>query len=175
MKNAYNSLPFLPPDTAKTETTAILKQESRALRALGELKGFANIIPNQDDLYKAVSTTISKADPAAKEVMFYREALCEGFTKIRARGLLSINDIIDVQRLLIQNDAGIRKASGTALVNDRTHEVIYTPPEDSAVIYALLKNFVEYLNDDEPTLVKLAILHYQLRRTMHRKRGFCSF
>ena len=190
-KKAYNSLPFLPPDTAKTETIAILKQENRALRALGELKGFANIIPNQsilinaivlqeakdsseieniittqDALYKAVSTTISKADPAAKEVMFYRESLYEGFTKIRARGLLSINDIIDVQRLLIQNDAGIRKTSGTALVNDRTHEVIYTPPEDSAVIYALLKNFVEYLNDDEPTLVKMAILHYQFE-TIH--------
>jgi Fic family protein len=190
-KKPYNALPFLPPDTTKTETAAILKQESRALHALGELKGFANIIPNQsilinaivlqeakdsseieniittqDDLYKAVSVTISKADPAAKEVMFYREALYKGFTKIRTRGLLSINDIIDVQRLLIQNDAGIRNTSGTALVNDRTHEVIYTPPDDYTVINDLLKNFVEYLNGDDPTLAKLAILHYQFE-TIH--------
>ena len=190
-KRPNNSLPFLPPDTAKTETAAILKQESRALRALGELKGIANIIPNQsilinaivlqeakdsseieniittrDDLYKAVSATSLKADPAAKEVMLYREALYEGFTKIRTRGLLSINDIIDVQRLLIQNDAGIRNTSGTALVNDRTHEVMYTPPDEYTVINALLKNFVEYLNGDEPTLAKMAIMHYQFE-TIH--------
>lgn len=190
-KKPYNSLPFLPADTDKTETVAILKQESRALRALGELKGIANIIPNQsilinaivlqeakdsseieniittqDDLYKAASATISKVDPAAKEVMLYREALYEGFTKIRTRGLLSINDIIDVQRLLIRNDAGIRKTGGTALVNDRTHEVIYTPPDEYDIINALLKNFVEYLNGDEPTLAKMAIMHYQFE-TIH--------
>lgn len=85
--------------------------------------------------------------------MLYREALYEGFSKIRTRGLLSINDIIDVQRLLIQNDAGIRNTSGTALVNDRTHEVMYTPPDDYTVINALLKNFVKYRNGDGPTLV----------------------
>jgi hypothetical protein len=80
--------------------------------------------------------------------MFYREALYVGFQKIKQRDLLSINDIIEIQKILIQNDAGIRTTSGTALVNDKTNEVIYTPPQSYDAINKLLKNFVEYLNDE---------------------------
>lgn len=186
-----NDLSFLPPDASKTETVRILKQESKAIAAIAELKGIANIIPNQsilinaivlqeakdsseieniittkDDLYKAVSSTAAKVNPATKEVMFYREALYVGFQKIKQRDLLSINDIIEIQKILIQNDAGIRTTAGTALVNDKTNEVIYTPPQNYDVINALLKNFVEYLNDEETSLVKMAVLHYQFE-TIH--------
>ena len=186
-----NELSFLPPDTSKTETVRILKQESKAIAAIAELKGIANIIPNQsilinaivlqeardsseieniittrDDLYKAVSSTAVKANPATKEVMFYREALNAGFQKIKQRDLLSINDIIGIQKILIQNDAGIRTTQGTALVNDKTNEVIYTPPQSYDAINALLKNFIEYLNDQESSLTKMAILHYQFE-TIH--------
>ena len=186
-----NELPFLPPDTSKTETVRILRQENKTIAAIAELKGIANIIPNQsilinaivlqeakdsseieniittkDDLYKAVSSTITKLNPATKEVMFYREALYVGFQKIKQRGFLSINDIIEIQKILIQNDAGIRRTPGTALVNDKTNEVIYTPPQNYEAINMLLKNFVEYLNDEESSLVKMAVLHYQFE-TIH--------
>lgn len=186
-----NELPLLPPDTSKIETVRILKQESKAIAAIAELKGIANIIPNQailinaivlqeskdsseieniittkDDLYKAVSSTVTKVSPATKEVMFYREALYVGFQKIKQRDLLSINDIIEIQKNLIQNDAGIRTTPGTALVNDKTNEVIYTPPQSYDAINKLLKNFVEYLNNEETSLVKMAILHYQFE-TIH--------
>lgn len=186
-----SELPFLPPDTSKTETVRILRQENKTIAAIAELKGIANIIPNQsilinaivlqeakdsseieniittkDDLYKAVSSTITKLNPATKEVMFYREALYVGFQKIKQRGLLSINDIIEIQKILIQNDAGIRRTPGTALVNDKTNEVIYTPPQNYEAINMLLKNFVEYLNDEESSLVKMAVLHYQFE-TIH--------
>jgi Fic family protein len=50
----YNTLPLLPPDLAKTETIAILKQETNAAAALAELKGLANIIPNQAILINAI-------------------------------------------------------------------------------------------------------------------------
>lgn len=186
-----NDLSFLPPDTSKTETVQILKQESKANAAIAELKGIAHIIPNQailinaivlqeakdsseieniittkDDLYKAVSSTVTKITPATKEVMFYREALYIGFQKVKQRGILSINDIIEIQKILIKNDAGIRTTQGTALVNDKTNEVIYTPPQSCDVIQRLLKNFVEYLNDEETSLVKMAALHYQFE-TIH--------
>jgi len=105
-RQPYNSLPLLPPENDTIETIAILKQETSAAAALAELKGLANIIPNQailinaivlqeakdsseveniittrDELYKALSTTLKKYDSATKEVMYYREALNEGFKK----------------------------------------------------------------------------------------------
>ena len=98
--------------------------------------------------------------------MFYREALYEGFKKIKERGLLSINDIVDLQKILIQNEAGIRKTPGTALVNDKTDEIIFTPPQGKDEISNLLSNLVQYLNDEERTLIKLAVLHYQFE-TIH--------
>jgi Fic family protein len=185
----YNNLPLLPPDPAKIETIRILKQETRAASAIAELKGIANIIPNQailinaivlqeakdsseieniittsDDLYKAVSSSISKVDSATKEVMFYREALYLGHRKIVERGLLSINDFIDIQSLVVRNNAGIRTTSGTALVNDATGLIVYTPPEGEQTIRGLLQNLTEYLNNDDASLVKVAILHYQFEK-----------
>lgn len=190
-KIPYNDLPLLPPETSKIESIKILKQENKAVAAISELKGIANIIPNpailinaivlqeakdsseieniittNDELYKAISTNIKKYNSATKEVMYYREALYEGFKKIKQRELISINDIIDIQKILVQNDAGIRKTPGTTLVNEKTNETIFTPPQGKDKINTLLSNFVKYLNNENDSLTKLAILHYQFE-TIH--------
>ncbi len=182
----YNDLPLLPPDTNKIETIKILKQENKARSAIAELKGIANIIPNQsilinaiilqeakdsseieniittqDDLYKAISGNQKKYDSATKEVIYYREALYSGFNKIVEKGFLSVNDIIEIQIELQKNDAGIRKTPGNSLVNDKTGEVVYTPPQSEGVINKLFSNTVEYLNDADDSLAKMAIIHYQ--------------
>jgi Fic family protein len=182
----YNELPLLPPDIEKVETIKILKQENRARSALAELKGIAYIIPNQsilinavilqeakdsseieniittqDELYKAISSNQQKIDSATKEVIYYREALYSGFNKIRNQGYLSVNGIIDIQIELLKNDAGIRKTTGTSLVNDKTGEIVYTPPQSEEVINRLLCNLVDYLNDENDSLAKMAIIHYQ--------------
>jgi Fic family protein len=63
-----------------------------------------------------------------------------------------------------ENNAGLRKLPGTALINDLTNEVIYTPPDNFDTISDLMKNLEEYLNtdvDDISPLIKLAIQHYQ--------------
>lgn len=103
---------FINVSQDKLETVNILKAERDALSALSELKGIANLIPNQsilinaivlqesqdsseieniittkDNLYKALSETALNADPSTKEVMFYREALYEGFNKVKSNGL----------------------------------------------------------------------------------------
>lgn len=189
-KNVYNwdmsELQKLPIDSSKTETINILKAETKASRALAELKGIANLIPNQsilinavvlqeskdsseieniittkDELYKAVSETAKKIDAATKEVMFYREALYKGFNQLKEHDFISINDIVNIQKVLVQNEAGIRTLPGTKLVNDRTNEVVYTPPQTKEEIDGYLKNFTEYLNDQDDSLAKLAVLHYQ--------------
>ena len=120
-----------------------------------------NIITTKDELYKAVSETTKKIDAATKEVMFYREALYEGFNQLKEHDFISINDVINIQKILVQNNAGIRTLPGTKLVNDTTNEVVYTPPQTKEEIDELLKNFTEYLNNQDDSLIKLAVLHYQ--------------
>jgi Fic family protein len=171
------------------ETVAILKQESKSAVALAELKGLTNTLPNpsilinaailkeaqassgienvittQDNLYQALYAKSAKPDLATKEVLRYREALLTGTRLIKEKGFLNNNCIIAIQKELEENDAGIRKLPGTALVNDLTNEVIYTPPDNFDTISNLMKNLEEYLNtdqDDISPLIKLAIQHYQ--------------
>jgi Fic family protein len=71
--------------------------------------------------------------------------------------------IVDIQEELIETNAGIRKLPGTKLANDKTGQVIYTPPEGEHVIRDLLGNLEKYLNDEHgiDPLIVMAILHYQ--------------
>lgn len=185
----YNDLPLLPPQTEKVETIAVLKQESKAAVALAELKGLAKTLPNQsilingivlkeakasseienvitthDKLYQALILKDNNVDGATKEVLRYREALFVGYNYIKQKGFLNTNGIIKVQGELEENNAGIRKLPGTALKNDLTNEIIYTPPDSQEAIQKLMKNFDEFINnadDDIAPLIKMAIQHYQ--------------
>lgn len=186
-KQPFDELPLVPPDKAEYEKVEVLKQEALARAAVAELKGIAHIIPNQnilvnaivlreakdsseienvvttqDEIYKAIAVNAKKMiDPAAKEVVRYREALWYGTQTIKRKGILSISDIVKIQSIIVGNDAGIRNTPGTALVNDSNNETIYTPPHSEKRIKALLRNFADYLNDDDNSLTKSAILHYQ--------------
>ncbi len=95
----------------------------------------------------------------------YKEALLLGYENVKAKGIITLNDIVQIQKIIVQNDAGIRKQSSTVLKNDTTGEVIYTPPQDYDEIVQLLNNLVEYINDDSledyDYLVKMAIVHFQ--------------
>lgn len=189
LNNPNNNLPKLPPKQSLTETIAILKQESKSAVALAELKGLVRTLPNphilinavvlkeaqassgienivttQDKLYQALYAKSTKPDIATKEVLRYREALLMGVKLIKEKGFLNANGIIAIQRELEENNAGLRKLPGTALVNDLTNEVIYTPPDNFETINELMKNLEEYLNEeagDISPLIKLAIQHYQ--------------
>lgn len=180
-------LPVLPPN-AELETKAVLKQLARAHRALAELKGYADTIPNKhilinavmineakdssaieniitthDDLYKAMSDA-SGASLAAKEVVCYRTALWHGYELVKAREMLTTNMIVEIQGIIERNRAGVRKLPGTVLRNERTGETVYTPPAGEAEIRQLLGNLETYINEDccdvDP-LIKLAVIHYQ--------------
>ncbi|HAE42478.1 MAG TPA: addiction module protein [Clostridiales bacterium] len=182
-----NKLHMLPPDV-ELETKAVLKQLARANRALAELKGYADTIPNKyilinavmineakdssaieniitthDDLYKAMSEA-SGASPAAKEVASYRTALWHGYELVKAREMITTNMIIEIQGIIEKNRAGIRKLPGTVLRNERTGETVYTLPVGETEIRDLLNNLEKYINedyDDIDPLIKLAVVHYQ--------------
>ncbi|GHV79061.1 adenosine monophosphate-protein transferase [Spirochaetia bacterium] len=191
MLTEQSEWPLLPVDLQKIETPGVLRKEAQARGALAELKGFAAVIPNQsilinaialqeaqessaienivttrDKLYQSLTFGNQAIDAATKEVINYREAIAKGAGLIAKRGLLSISDIVQIQEIIAGNNAGIRRLPGTALVNDSTEEVVYTPPQDYDEICRLLNNFCEYLNGDEDSLWKMAVLHYQFE-TIH--------
>ena len=182
-----NNLKLLPPEL-ELETKKVLKQLTRSHRALAELKGFADVIPNKNILINAVTINEAKDsseieniitthdelfkamsgenydNPSSKEVTNYRTALWHGYRLVKEKGFLSTNMMIEVQQLIEANRAGIRKLPGTVLRNDVTGEVIYTPPSEEQEILLLLSNLEKYINDDYDNidpLVKLAVIHYQ--------------
>jgi cell filamentation protein, protein adenylyltransferase len=183
----YNDLPLLPPK-ADLESKATLKKVISAGRAMAELKGLGETIPNQtilvnsillqeakasseienvvtthDALFKAFSAKTSKIDPATKEVLRYREALWEGYRSLKSRPLLTTNLFIKIVQTIRANNAGIRKTPGTKVANETTGEVVFTPPEGEGIIRSKLKNLEEYIHADEEVdpLIKLALIHYQ--------------
>lgn len=178
----------LPPPREKVETIKILRQTNKSTAVLAELKGIAKTIPNQamlinaivlqeakdsseieniittqDDLYKALTVNRTHISAATKEVVNYRKAIFHGFNLAKKQGFLRLNDIVSIQQELIDNTAGIRSTPGTVLKNDKTGEVVYTPPQDKAEILDLLSDFINHFNqqDDLSPLIYLAILHYQ--------------
>ena len=184
----HKKLDKLPPTREKVETLKILRQLSKSSNALGELKGIAQTMPNQamlvnavvlqeakdsseieniittqDELYKALATK-AKQPTQVKEVINYRKAIFLGFDILKKQGFLKLKDIEFLQKTIIENNAGIRSLAGTVLKNDKTGEVVYTPPQDKDEILDLLSNFLDHFNikqDDFPPLINLAILHYQ--------------
>lgn len=186
-------MPSLAPleslDAARFDSPAILKKLASSSRRLAELKGVAASIPNQgilintlglqeakdsseienivtthDELFKDDADPNAFANPAAKEVLRYRQALRVGFELVRTTGLLTVNHIIGIQRELERNNAGFRKLPGTAL-KDGAGRTVYTPPQDPTEIVELMRGLERFMNDAElfpvDPLIKMALLHHQ--------------
>ncbi len=176
-------------DPARFDTPAILKRLASSSRALAELKGIAASTPNQgilintlglqeakdsseienivtthDELFKDDLLPDGVANPAAKEVMRYRQALRVGFEQVRSSGLITANHIIQIQAELERNHAGFRKLPGTAL-KDGAGRTVYTPPHDPSEIVRLMSDLERFMNDDtlfgSDPLIKMALIHHQ--------------
>ena len=175
------------PSTTLIETPKILKKAISSNRALAKLNGTAKIIPNQnilinalvlqeakdsseieniitthDELFRA-GLDIESVTNATKEVQHYREALLLGYELVKKHKLLLKRDIVEIQGVLEQNDAGVRRQSGTVLRNMATGEVVFEPPQDYETIQKLLDNLEQYINEENEIdpLVNMAIIHYQ--------------
>ncbi|MBN1458873.1 MAG: Fic family protein [Armatimonadetes bacterium] len=186
-RQPYNDLPPLPPPV-DVETKAVLKRALSAGRAVAELKGLGQTIPNQvmlvtslvlqearasseienivttnDALFRAFTADTSRIDPATKEVLRYREALWAGYEALKTRPVLSTNLFVEIVQRIKQTQAGIRQLPGTAVANSATGEVIYTPPDGETVIRTKLKELEDFIHaaDDIDPLIKLALIHYQ--------------
>ncbi len=182
----YNALPPLPP-RADIESRPILKACIEARAALAELKQAGELIPNQavlinsiplleaqasseienivtttDRLFRFADDREALADAATKEALRYRTALREGFESL-ARHPLTTRTAVNICRTIKGVEMDIRRTPGTALMNDRTGEVIYTPPEGEALLRDKLANWERFLHETEhiDPLVRMAVGHYQ--------------
>jgi Fic family protein len=187
-------VPLLPIEK-DLESKKVLRKVALAHSALAELKGVIKSIPNEnilietlalrearesaaieqiistyEEVYQTNLLNNNSTSPEAKEVHQYAEALKAGFSLVKANDLLTINYILQIQQVIEQNNAGLRKLPGTKLINDQTGETVYTPPQDYATILALMENLEKFINDDTlmdaDPLVKMAIIHYQFE-TIH--------
>ncbi|HLP42226.1 MAG TPA: Fic family protein [Fibrobacteria bacterium] len=174
---------------SRFEAPSVLKKLATASRKLAELKGIAASIPNQsilintlgmqeakdssaienivtthDELYKDDAFPESNANPAAKEVLRYRQALRVGLERVRETGLLTLNHILHIQGELESNQAGFRKVPGTVL-KDGAGRTVYTPPQDPQEVLALMTGLERFMNDagafDVDPLIKMALIHHQ--------------
>ena len=181
----FNDLPPLPP-MVDLESRAVLKRCVTARASLAGLKQAAELIPNQSMLINTlpllearasseienVVTTADRlfrhlgdekiADPATKEALRYRQALLEGYQQLETHPL-NTRTAEYICTLLRGVHMTVRRVPGTALVNDATGDVIYTPPEGENTIRDLLANWERFLHNETSIdpLVRMAAGHYQ--------------
>lgn len=181
----YNQLPILPPGQ-EIESKVVLRACITARAALAELKQAAELIPNQtmlintiplleakdsSEIENIVTTTDQlfqhvhgdgQADHATKEALRYRTALNLGFHSLKDKPLCTAT-AVDICRTLKGADMDIRRTPGTQLSNDRTGEVIYTPPDGEARLRDLLANWERFLHNEAELdpLIRMAVGHYQ--------------
>lgn len=181
----YNALPLLPP-TAALETHTILKQCILARAALAELKQAAELIPNPAMLINtlplleaqassAIENIVTtkdrlfqfrdfgeRADLNTKEALRHSQALLLGYQAITERPLNTATaEMICTHLKGVQMQ--VRRVPGTTLANDRTGEVIYTPPAGESQLRDLLGNWERFLHNEveiDP-LIRMAAAHYQ--------------
>jgi Fic family protein len=181
------ALHLLP--ASRFETPGILKRLASTSRVLAELKGVAGTIPRQsilintlsiqeakdsseienivtthDELFRGDQSDGATLNPAAKEVLRYRQALWTGFQAVQKTRLLTLNHLLQIQAELEENHAGFRKLPGTVL-KDAAGRTVYTPPQDANEIAALLHDLERFINEDAlfdaDPLIKMALIHHQ--------------
>jgi Fic family protein len=192
-KIPYNDLPDLPPELDTEARELLLSHAIRASRSLAELKGLCeamteeallnllfntlviqesrdssaieNIVTTQDELYQAMLND-ENANPAAKEVLSYRDAIKEGLHLMKDnQNLITTNILVAIVQQIKQNQSGIRVQPGTILKNSITGNVIYTPPCCEEEIRQKMASLEKFINIDDLSpldpLIKLALIHYQ--------------
>ena len=184
-EQSYDALPELPP-SVDLESKVILRQCIRSRAALAELKQAGELLPNQgvlintlplleaqasSEIENIVTTTDrlfqfrqldEQADPATKEALRYGRALSEGFRSLE-RHPLSTRTAEQICSQIKGVEMAVRRVPGTALANDRTGEVIYTPPVGEERIRKLLSNWEKFLHhpSELDPLIRMAVAHYQ--------------
>jgi Fic family protein len=190
----YNKLAKLPPEKDFLDKEVLIKW-GLASRSLAELNknvfripnpgmlintislqeaqsstAIENIFTTEDELFKAVSESVREefANPATKEVLFYREALWTGYNNLKEQKSIDKNTIIQIFQKIKQTTQEFRSPQSQIVIK-RGHselkpgETIYTPPRGEGIIEEKIANLLEFMNQDNEIdpLLKMVIAHYQ--------------
>lgn len=185
LQRPYNDLPLLPP-VAELETRDMLKACIEAHKALASLRRATEHLPNPAVLINTIplleaqasseiENIVTTADelfrfadhqdgatPATREALRYRSALQEGFQSLAERPLSTRTAEVVCSR--IKNvEMQVRRVPGTALANQQTGAVIYTPPAGEPLLREKLANWERFIHDhdDIDPLIRMAVAHYQ--------------
>lgn len=190
---SFNALPYLPPKALDFNDPEILKASLEAAAQISALRAMMrqdqhnishainmmrplfvpeavassnveNIATTNEQVYRALTDNEKNLSPQEKEVINYLGAVDAGYRAVKDRGALTMNDYIELQRILEPKKAGLRKIPGTTVSNAKTGEVYYTPPDGAVKIHTLLANYENYYNEKSPAhevYARMAILHYQ--------------
>ena len=168
------------------ETKLILKQCIEARAAVAELKQAAELFPNQavlintlplleaqasSEIENIVTTadrlfqfheSESGADATTKEALRHSQALLEGYRTL-AEHPMNTRTAEEVCSKIKGTAITVRRVPGTTLANERTREVIYTPPTGEQHLRDLLANWERFLHEqvELDPLIRLAVAHYQ--------------
>ncbi|MFA7055542.1 MAG: Fic/DOC family N-terminal domain-containing protein [Acholeplasmataceae bacterium] len=178
-----NKLPF----HINLNEVEILKELNTANHHIGELKGILKILPNPGIVLSLINLSESKDSSAIeniittydeifkvivskksiggkpKEVINYKHAMDHGLLVMRQKGFISTNMLVEIQNVIEPNKGGIRKLPGTVIINDKTNEVVHTPPQNETEIRELMHNLELFINqnDDYDPLIQMALIHFQ--------------
>jgi len=158
----------------------------KARAELAELKGYCASMPNpmlllspaiikesvESSHIENINTTVvdvlhnqlfpeMERHHADKEVLRYRDAILWSYDNLKDFSL-STRLIVGVQKKLIPSSHGNYRKLQNKIVNDKTGEVLYTPPlpMDVPRFISNWENFIHYHQDTDP-LIKCAVGHYQ--------------
>jgi len=122
-----------------------------------------NIVTTADRLFRFASDGDGQPDLATKEALKYRAALRIGADLLKEGRPLNTVMAATICSIIRGVEMNVRNTPGTALVNDKTEKVIYTPPEGEQLLRDKLANWEQYLHNAEEIdpLIRMAIAHYQ--------------
>jgi Fic family protein len=179
-------LPLLPPpDIFRSVEVYEILPEVRA--SLGELKGYAELLPNpmlllspaiikeslassnienihttlEDVLQQTLFPEVERR-PENKEVIRYREAALWGFGQLQ-KIPLSRRVIEGVQRRILPGKEGGFRRVQNRIANQTSGAILYTPPEPQH-LDRLISNLEQYMHNEEERLdplIRTAVSHYQ--------------
>jgi len=184
--SAPYKLKKLPPELIELETKPVLKQCIKSSTALASLNHAAVRLPNKEVLLNTLSlleaqssseienivtttdalfkydTLGTPVDLNTKEAMRYRHALFSGYNELKKRPV-STKIAEKVCSVIKGLEISVRKVPGTKLINEKTGEITYWPPEGESHLRELLSNWEQFIHtesDIEP-LIRMAVAHYQ--------------
>jgi len=131
-----------------------------------------NILTTNDDLYRGI--IFDDFTGEAKEVNNYKEALFEGYSRLKGKGILSLSDVEHINAPVNKKAKGIRtnlpnfNNDMTRIVNKKANgevEILYTPPHGKDILQKQLIDMLDFVYDDDAyplhPLIKIALAHYQ--------------